>query len=76
MRQPTRASINAWRLPAITLALSAAVACNSNSAASSFLTLCELCPHMSESWLRSFMPIHSRPLKDAIFSHLRDLGLC
>jgi len=48
---------------------------NSNSAASSYLTLCELCPHMSESWLRSFMPIHSRPLKDAIFSHLRDLGL-
>jgi len=33
MRQPTRASINAWRLPAITLALSAAFACNSNSAA-------------------------------------------
>ena len=33
MQQPTRASINTWRLPAIALALSAAFACNSNSAA-------------------------------------------
>src|SRR5438067_3879453 len=33
MRQPTRASINAWRLPAITLALSAAFACHSSTGA-------------------------------------------